>query len=248
MKFKQLVAIGIITSIMLACKTPLTVQRIEQHNFSISDSIPEKQEISDLIRPYKIELDQKMNQILAYNPITLDKNGADFTLGIFVTDLMLKEVNDRYRKIHPGERVDAVLMNTGGLRRTFTPGDLTVRSIYELMPFENEVVVVTLTADKFEEMVRFLQKSDRNHPIAGFSFNKNQEVLNILINGKPLDPNKTYRVVTNDYLQKGGDDMDFFKNAVNTEYFDLKIRDLFIESLQQIDTIKINKNPRYILN
>ncbi|MGI9526847.1 MAG: 5'-nucleotidase C-terminal domain-containing protein [Weeksellaceae bacterium] len=234
--------------ILSACKTSYVVKETNENRISISEELPEDSTLVAMIKPYKETLDKKMNHVLAYNPHTLDKNGANFPLGIFITDLILKETNEKFQKLHPGEKIDAVLMNTGGLRRTFEPGNLTVRSIYELMPFENELVVVTLSSDQFVAMVNFLKESDKNHPIAGFSFHKNQEVLNILVDGKPFDQNKNYNVVTNDYLQKGGDNMDFLTKPIKAEYLHLKLRDLFIEGLEKVDTIQLNKTPRYILN
>lgn len=248
MKLKPFTLCTVLLYALIACKTPYTVQQTQEKRIAISDELTEDPELVDLIKPYKTQLDEKMNHILAYNPISLDKNGVNFPLGLFVTDIILEESNKAYQLLHPGEKIDGVLMNTGGLRRTFTPGYLTVRSMYELMPFENELVVVTLSSNQFVEMVEFLKNSDRNHPIAGFSFNKNQEVLNILVDGKPFDPKRNYHIVTNDYLQKGGDNMQFLTHPLKAEFLNIKIRDMFIDHLERIDTIKINTNPRYILN
>ena len=191
-------------------------------------------------------MDSLLNRELAYSPIALNLDGTNTTLGNFVTDLMNEEGDRIYASKHNGQTIDVVLMNRGGLRRTFAPGTLSVRSMYELMPFENEAVVVTMTGEKLLEMIEFLRATDRNHPVSGVEFNKNSNDTDFLINGKKFDPNKNYTVLTNDYLQKGGDQMRFFLDPIKVEYLNIKLRDMFIEYLEKIDTVKVDTNPRYL--
>ena len=67
------------------------------------------------------------------------------------------------------------VLNWGGIRRSFTAGDLTVKNVFELMPFENEVVVVTLSGEKVLEMVRFMSNAEFGHPLSGIQFVSNDE-------------------------------------------------------------------------
>ena len=49
-----------------------------------------------------------------------------------------------------------------------------------------------------------------------------------MIGGKPIDPAKSYNVVTSDYLANGGDNMNMFSGALQTESLGIKIRDAII--------------------
>ncbi|MDO5655792.1 MAG: 5'-nucleotidase [Flavobacteriaceae bacterium] len=244
---RKLIFISIFAITILACRPALyQVQNAEKSRIFISDSLESSEKILTLIQPYKMSMDSLLNRELAYSPIALDYEGANTVLGNFITDLMMEESNEIYRKKHPGKRIDIVLMNRGGLRRSFGPGYLSVRSMYELMPFENEAVVVTMTGEKLYEMVSFLRQSSKNHPVSGLKFNKNSDDKDFLINGEKYDSNRNYRILTNDYLQNGGDQMRFFLDPVDVEYLQIRLRDMYINYLEKIDTIQVNSDLRYI--
>lgn len=235
--------------ILPSCNNQIySVKESNRQQISISDEINSNHDFTHLIEPYKQRMDGELDRILAYNPVDLHNKGLNFPLGNLVTDLMLEEANKIYSVTHPDDKIDVCLMNKGGLRRSFSPGNLTVRSMYELMPFENEAVVVTMTGEKFLEMVEFLRRSDRGHPVAGFSFNKFNEDMNILLGEKPFNVHNTYRVLTNDYLQKGGDYMTFFKDPIKVEFLNIRLREMYINYFDKIDTVRVNTNPRYIEN
>ena len=95
-------------------------------------------------------------------------------------------------------------------------GKVTVETAYKLMPFENNLVVVTLTGEKVKELITYFIKGKKAHPLSQHvELTINGENYNLTINNQPFDPHKTYTVLTSDYLQNGGDSMYFFKNPEN---------------------------------
>ncbi|MBC7494534.1 MAG: 5'-nucleotidase C-terminal domain-containing protein, partial [Flavobacterium sp.] len=83
------------------------------------------------------------------------------------------------------------------------------------------------------------------HPLAGISFEINNNAFqNINIQGKPIDLNKDYYVVTSDYLSNGGDNMLFFKNASKKFDLNYKLRNIMIDYFKDVDTLQINKDIR----
>jgi 2',3'-cyclic-nucleotide 2'-phosphodiesterase (5'-nucleotidase family) len=120
-----------------------------------------------------------------------------------------------------------------------------VGDVYELMPFENRTLIVTMTGEQILKMVKFLSDAGVGHPISGIRFKPGDE-NSVLINGEKFDKNKTYTVVTNDYLQKGGDQMYFLSNPVKMEFLDVKLRDLMIDYFEKHDTIKVNLDKRIL--
>ena len=77
-----------------------------------------------------------------------------------------------------------------------------------------------------------------------FTISKDKTPKNILIQGKPLDANTTYYVVTNDYLANGGDNMSFFSKATQKFDLDYKIRNALIDYFKDVDTIPVKTDLR----
>ena len=229
-----------------SCSTKIyQVQQAETHeNISISDQLEADETVVALIAPYKRELQETMDKVISYTPIDLHKDGYNSPLANLNCDMVLEEANLIYEKKNK-EKIDLCVLNWGGIRRTFTQGDLTVKNVFELMPFENEVVVVTLSGKQILEMVNFLSNAPVGHPLSGIQFVSNDE-NSVLINGEKFDPNKNYTVVTNDFLQKGGDQMKFFDNPVSAENLGIKQRDLMMNYFGKHDTIRVNLEKRIL--
>jgi 2',3'-cyclic-nucleotide 2'-phosphodiesterase (5'-nucleotidase family) len=163
-----------------------------------------------------------------------------------MADIVLSETNTIFKK-RTGNSIDLVLLNHGGIRAIISKGNVTARTAYEVMPFENTVVVVELKGKSLIKMVDYLIKSKRAHPVAGVQIvlNKDATVHTFSINGKPLDIDKSYFVATSDYLVKGGDNMNFFKEALTITETDYKIRNAMIDFFSKVDTLSPIIDLRY---
>ena len=138
-------------------------------------------------------------------------------------------------------------MNHGGIRAGITKGNISARTAYEVMPFENSISVVELTGTSVLELIDYLIKSKRAHPLAGIQIvlNSNDSVNSIKIQGKPFDKNSIYYVATSDYLVSGGDDMVFFKDGLSFTTLDYKIRNAMIDYFSKVDTLSPIIDDRY---
>ncbi len=246
MKFKQLYFYLTILIFFSSCSRQIyQVEKSEyKANVSIDENLPEEEALSKIIQPYKQNLDGEMNRVISYTPIDLHKKGYNSPLANLNCDMVLEESNLLYEPIHH-KKIDMCVLNHGGIRRTFTKGNITVGDVYELMPFENQALIVTLSGEKVLEMVEFLSEAGVGHPVSGIRFVPGDE-NSIEINGQKFDQNQNYTVVTNDYLQKGGDQMNFFANPVKMEFLDAKLRDLMLKYFEDHDTIKVNMDKRIL--
>jgi 2',3'-cyclic-nucleotide 2'-phosphodiesterase (5'-nucleotidase family) len=94
-------------------------------------------------------------------------------------------------------KTDVALLNRKGVRQPLPPGAMTRASIWDLVPFENEIVVVKLTGAALKVALANIEAR------AGGVREKDGTWLDG--KGAPLDDAKTYTVATTDYLYLGGD-------------------------------------------
>jgi len=203
--------------------------------------------MEDFIKPYREHVDNDLSEVLAYSPENLDKSKGEWqtNIGSFLADITLAKSNPVFNK-RENKNIDICLLNHGGIRSVIPKGNVTARTAYEVMPFENSAVVIALKGAQIVEMVNYIISEKKPHPLAGMTFTitKNNTPENIQIKGKPLENDKPYYVVTSDYLSNGGDNMVFFKNNAGQYDLDYKLRNIIIDYFKEVDTLKINTDIR----
>ncbi|WP_281234224.1 5'-nucleotidase C-terminal domain-containing protein [Flavobacterium gelatinilyticum] len=223
------------------------VTKIEGKQIPVTEKNTETPEIENFIKPYRDHINKDLDSVLAYCPETLDKSTGKWqtTIGNLMADIIIKRGNTVF-KARENKDIDICFLNHGGIRAILPKGNVTTRSAYEIMPFENNLVVLELKGEQIKEITTYIIKEKKPHPLAGMTFiiAKDNTAKNILVQGKPLDVNKTYYVATNDYLANGGDSMTFF--AKNTKKFDLnyKLRNVLIDYFKEVDTIPVPRDIR----
>lgn len=256
-KFQQLqkiflvlvVTIGFFTSCSTSHKQQLT--RIKAENIAITDTLTGVAAIEEFILPYREHVDAEMNKVLAQNANDLVKDRSTTLLNTpisnFMADATYEIIAPAYKK-RTGEDVDFVMLNWGGIRSDLPKGPITMGSAYNLMPFENSAVVLTMKGEKVQEMADYLIKHRKPHPLSkqvALQITKDGKITQFTINGKPFDPKATYRVVTSDYLLNGGDEMYFFKDPIKVESLNYKLRNVLIDYFKQIDVLNPQEDHRF---
>ncbi|MCL6217732.1 5'-nucleotidase C-terminal domain-containing protein [Zunongwangia pacifica] len=247
---KQIPLIFCILSI-ISCKfdTEVSKKTIEGKEIPIDSTIPGDPKIEAFIAPFKEHLNKTLDSTLAYNPHVLSKGekGMNTGIGNLMADIVMKQATPIF-KSRTGNNIDFVLLNYGGIRSELNKGPVTTRDAYNMMPFENQIVIAELSGEKVEALLRYLEKAKSAHPVSGIKIKMNKEykVTSAMINGKPINPEQNYFVATSDYLQQGGDNMSFFSNPVNLYDTDYKLRNAIIDYFQKIDTIKAKQDDRFI--
>ena len=222
------------------------VTKIEGKKISVENSVIESAEIENFVKPYRESIDKDLSQVLSFAPETLDKTGTWQTpIGNFLSDITLEKTQPIFEK-RENKSIDICLLNHGGIRSIIPSGNVTARTAYEIMPFENTTIVVGLKAEQIEEIVSYIISEKKPHPLSGMSFtiDKNNNPTSILVNNKPLEKNKIYYVVTSDYLVNGGDNMTFFQKGVEKYNLDYKLRNVLIDYFKTSKEIKANTNIR----
>ena len=223
---------------------------LQGNRIEVNNNVKSDKEIVEFITPYKNKVDSKMDSILAYSPTNYDKkNGLlNTAIGNMMADVALKLSNPVY-KARKNRDIDFVLLNHGGIRASISKGDITTRTAYNVMPFENSMVVCDLVGEAVEELINYLKLSKKAHPISGINIvlDNSYNLIEAKINDKEISKNKIYSVATTDYLLNGGDKMDFFKKSKENTILDYKLRNILIDYFKQIDTLSFQTDNRFII-
>jgi 2',3'-cyclic-nucleotide 2'-phosphodiesterase (5'-nucleotidase family) len=189
--------------------------------------------------PYKDKLDKDMKQVIAYSDSALTRDGFECSLGNFVCMAIEEYININKPEI-AGSCI--IFINRGGLRNNLPIGEITKGNVFEVMPFDNEIVILTLSGEKLKESIDGMIKENK---LISFHLSmdvKNKQAENIFAYSSPIDLNKTYKVVTTDYLAMGGDGCSFFGKPISYETTSVKLRDAIINYCETL-----TKNNRHII-
>jgi 2',3'-cyclic-nucleotide 2'-phosphodiesterase (5'-nucleotidase family) len=135
--------------------------------------------------------------------------GGESTLGDLVADAMRAEA-----------KADLAFTNSGGLRADLAEGPITKGSVYEVIPFDNTLVVVKLTGGQVRSLLEDGLGHSRVSQQSGLRYRfdlsrpAGQRLLSVtLADGSALDEAKTYLVVVNNFMAAGGDNYDTLARA-----------------------------------
>ncbi|MEN8798050.1 MAG: 5'-nucleotidase, partial [Flavobacteriaceae bacterium] len=167
--------------------------------------------------------------------------------GNLMADIVIHQSNPVFQS-RTNERIDFVVLNHGGIRSVISKGNVSSRTAYEVMPFDNTIVVVQMKGKAIRDLVSHLIRSSRPHPISGLQIiiDKKDQLSSVSIQGEPFDENRTYDVATSDYLFNGGDNMVFFKDG--SQHFELQyfIRNAMIDYFEKVDTLRAAVDDRFL--
>lgn len=196
--------------------------------------------IQAYINPIKNEVLGKASADFPHSP----KDTQTTLLGNWATDVMRKAVN-----------ADIAIQNGGGLRRDLPAGVVTMGLLYEIMPFDNTLFTMDLTGKQV--------KASIEHGIMSADFNPGQfsglkvkydstkpageRIVEItLADGTPLQDEKLYKVVTNDFQADGGDKYTMFKEGKNRYNTNIPVRDVLVNEIKAKGTISPVDDGRLI--
>jgi 2',3'-cyclic-nucleotide 2'-phosphodiesterase (5'-nucleotidase family) len=202
----------------------------------VTASIPEDAEIQKVIAPLAAEIKASFDLPLVQAPQGLfrGRRGEENLLGYWVADVM-KEAAEAVT----GKPVRLAITNAGGLRSNLRPGLLKVADIFELMPFENELVVIELTGAEVIQVVKESIVRRGGEPCSGVKavVAGTPEAATLTItwaDGSPIDPAITVNVATSDYLYGGGDSIPTLKKGRKPFTTGLTLRQILLDECARL--------------
>lgn len=244
---KTLFGLGLLVA-LASCKTQVQVAQVQpRQNKSITSEIPEDAEFVKIIAPYKQKMEATMNTKVSHTSVDLNKNGDNSNLGNLLADFTFDGAAE-YASRHSLPGIDAAVINIGGIRSTIGAGDILTKHVFEVMPFENEVIIVKMKGKDLQGLFDYYAATQKNNPVSHLYIEtENGKAIKTLVNDKNVDPAKDYYIATSDYLALGGDNMNFFGKGEMIPT-GLKLRDLFMEYFRRNPEVKANTDIRLKFN
>ena len=221
---KKLLFILFSISLLYSCTKVWHNAQADYETIRMDSTASASSSIAALIAPYKSELDGEMNTVIARCPEDMAKDRPESTLGNWMSDAIFDKANEL-----SDVPIDFAMQNSGGIRiPLLSKGDITKGKIFELMPFDNALVVVHI--DK-ELLMTFMDRVARSGgwPVSkNFHMKiKNKSAEEVKINDKELT-DRIYNVALPDYVANGGSDCDFLVGCDRTTY-PVLLRDMFVD-------------------
>lgn len=220
--------------LLFSCSPHLFVTQITTKNSLVDQQTATTDSVVEMIlRPYRDSINHDMSKVICESETAIVKGKPESKLSNMVADILLsygiEYCNSNKMSIKP----DAAYVNYGGLRGSLPQGKITVGNIFELMPFENEIVLLKVSGSAIQKMAEKIAARG-GEGVAGIKLGiRDGKVAKLLVHGSEVDPKAYYWLVTNDYIANGGDQMIMFGNPVDRKNTKAKIRDVIIKSLSE---------------
>ncbi len=241
---KKLFFIAAVAAMVMGCQTkPITSIECESITIDSSMDAIADTAYSQSLLAVQEQLDAQISQVIAYAPQPLTSGRPESPMLNWASDALLAKA----RQYYPGT-VDIAIVNIGGLRTEWAAGEISLRHIYELMPFDNRLVVLTLKGEDILELCQIFVV-DGGQGIANMTIiGEDKQLAEARIGGQPIDPEAYYHVATSDYLSGGMDRMVPLARHIEMWNSGLIIRDLYIEYAKEQKTIVAKIDGRTQIN
>ena len=182
-------------------------------------------EILQMLDAHRGMLDRQMGVKITTIKDTLRFEKPEGALGNMVSDAIRNRAGNEL-----GRYINVGIIGESSFKLFFEPGELTLGELYEFMPYENHLVVLTLSGDKVYELANQVAALG-GAPISGvrFRIDENNRARGVLVNSEVIDPNKKYRIATSSWAANGGDVFPALWEADERIDLDVSVRTVFVD-------------------
>ncbi|NRF40057.1 5'-nucleotidase C-terminal domain-containing protein [Pedobacter foliorum] len=240
--FRNYLALSVVL-LVASCSSGYKLVRANRAEYNVNKELAVDSSIIKTYLPYKVQLEADMNIVIGHSASRMSKKSSDTLpeslLSNFFSDAVLEQA------LKYDQDIDFALPATkGGLRVDFPKGNITVSNVFELMPFESQLVVFTLKGTDVQQILNYIA-STNGQPVARLHMKiVDKKPVDVQVNGKTFDVTKTYRVLTSDYIGSGGDNVPAFKNAIEQKVIGLKVRDALMNYVKETEAEGKTINPK----
>ena len=226
MKSKVLLLLLFVPVYCVAQKQIIT-ERIEVTNRL--DAQPDREAMTIMER-YKPAVDSVMAPVLGESLVGMTAGRPESLLSNWAADVMVE-----YSDFLDGKRADLGLVNVGGLRNNMPQGTVRRGNIILISPFDNRLAIVQLKGSDLTALMQDIAAvhgEGVSHEVR-MTITSDGKLLDATISGQPIDPERTYRIATLDYLAEGNDKLYSLKKAIRVDVSDLFTRDCMMKYVRE---------------
>ncbi len=207
--------------------------------WEMDKAVPEDEAIKARVEEAGEPLEELRNRVVAETsgPIAGDKaacRSGQCAMGTLITDAML----DRVRS----QGIDVALQNGGGLRAGIDAGEITMGEVLTVLPFQNTLSTFRVRGEVLKRALengvsQVGEEAGRFPQVAGMSFVYDpaapvgERVREVLVNEAPLEAERLYGMVSNNYIRNGGDGYEMFLEAEDAYDFGPDVAEVVAEFL-----------------
>lgn len=212
-KAAKAIAPVIMASVMTACHTPYLIKDVTRTRVLIDnrfDTAPDAK-AATFIAPYQQQVDSIMKPIVGKTAHPMQATKPESDLSNLLADILVWGGNEF------NEKPDFGVYNVGGIRAALPQGDITYGDVLNVAPFENHICFLTLTGEKVSQLFREMASRGGEGVSEGVRLviTRDGKLVSASLHGQAVDPQKTYRIATLDYLAQGNDGLTAFKSKTD---------------------------------
>src|SRR5207249_4062501 len=187
-------------------------------------------DIAKILQPFQEKVNAKMNEVIgeATDDLTYSRTGES-ALGDLVADAFRER-----------GKTQIALQNIGGIRARILKGSVTWGNAFEVLPFQNSLIILKLTGAQLKKTLEHgLLSSIGMVAISGIRAQfdtkrpAGQQVISLLLtDGTPVDAAKLYSVTTNDFVVAGGDGFTEFAKGTEIKDTGILLRDVLVDYIK----------------
>lgn len=166
----------------------------------LTENIQPDSEVSAMVSHFSSEIDGLYGKVIGKLKDRWENvHGKESIIGDWVSDVLRKRLY-----------TDLAIINSGAIRKDLGPGDITVRDILEMLPFDNEIVTFVCSGRK----LRSIAEQNISYQAEGYIYplqisgmtcswhktDSGNKIVELLIDGEPVDTNRIYTVASLDYV------------------------------------------------
>lgn len=189
------------------------------------DDMPSQRAV-DVFAPYKAKVDSIMDPVIGKSALYMTAKRPESLLSNLVADVLRNSTVS-----YTGQPADVGIINVGGLRNSLNKGVITYRDVYEILPFENALCMLTMKGSDVKKLMRDIIKAGgEGLSNVTITADKEMNLIDVKIGKRSIDNDRLYEIATIDYLADGNDKMSAFKKAIKrVDVPEATIRSIFLD-------------------
>jgi len=232
--------------ILLCAQEKYKVRSIAWERLEVTaalDTTPEA-EAFEIVKPYKHSVDSVMMPFLGVSRTAMSAGRPESLLGNWAADVMVETSTATGL-----ERADLGVVNVGGLRNNMPEGNVRRGDVMLISPFQNNVVVTEMKGSDLQQLMCDIAAvhGEAVSSSVRLVITKDGKLVSATIGGQPIDPKRTYRLATIDYLLDGNDKLYSMKRHGKVYPMNMLSRDAMSEYIIKTKVIDSKLEGRIVV-